>query len=66
MKPPLGFVRDCRLTKTGFGLLGAVLGLEVITGVVAVLGAWVAFVVRRERRGRLFGNIEREEVVVKG
>lgn len=69
LNPPLGFVRDCRLAKAGFGLLGAVLGLEVIMGVVAVLGVWVAFVVRRERMGGLFGSgrgeVEKESVAAK-
>ena len=69
LNPPLGFVRDCRLAEAGFGLLGAVLGLEVIMGAVAVLGLWVTFVVRRERMGGLFGSgrgeVEKESVAAK-
>lgn len=48
--PPVHFERDCRLSKAGFGLLGALLGLEVLMAGVAVVGVWIAFVVRRERR----------------
>lgn len=62
VRPPVHFERDCRLAKAGFGLLAAVLGLEVLMAGVGVVGVWVAFVVRRERR---VDEVERQGIVPK-
>ncbi|KAL6237735.1 hypothetical protein BDW75DRAFT_248488 [Aspergillus navahoensis] len=46
---PVHFVRDCAVTQAAFVLLGILVGVEVIMGVAAGVGAWLELRVARRR-----------------
>ncbi|KAE8146879.1 hypothetical protein BDV25DRAFT_161585 [Aspergillus avenaceus] len=47
--PPRHFGRDCAATKAAFVLMACVLGLEILMGAVAAIGAWLARSVEKKR-----------------
>ncbi|KAJ5625214.1 hypothetical protein N7510_001523 [Penicillium lagena] len=46
---PIHFARDCAEMRTGFVLLGVLVGLEFIMGLVATVGSWMQRGVARQR-----------------
>lgn len=60
---PAGFARDCRNTRAGFGLLCALLGLEILMGASAAIGFWFQRDVGRRREEQ--DQLEKLEIATK-
>ncbi|KAJ5578739.1 uncharacterized protein N7459_007703 [Penicillium hispanicum] len=60
---PVHFVRDCHNTRAGFALLCTLLGLEILMGIGAVVGAWFQRDVGRRREEQV--QLEKLEIATK-